>query len=150
MKRRGNGSRMRGVTPFIDLLFILLFGMLALSDSKRATSAELVRVRLPTVEPAAADGADDTRVIVLEVDVKSHVRLEGRDGRIDGPEALDAALAAIVVNDLPEQFTVEIRGDAGAHHGVIVALLQHLRRRGFAGVNLLALGVEGATWGDDS
>jgi len=75
MKRRGNGSRMRGVTPFIDLLFILLFGMLALSDSKRATSAELVRVRLPTVEPAAADGADDTRVIVLEVDVKSHVRL---------------------------------------------------------------------------
>ncbi len=33
MRKRTPG--MRGVTPFVDLLFLLLFGMLALSDSKR-------------------------------------------------------------------------------------------------------------------
>jgi biopolymer transport protein ExbD len=138
---------MGGLMPFVDLLFILLFGMLALSDTKQAASAELVRVRLPKVEPGDEGGTDDARVIVVSVDANSNVRLEGSEGRVDGPEALDAALAGVVGNDLPEQFTVEIRGDAEADHGVMVALLQHLRRRGFAGVNLLALGAETAEWG---
>jgi len=141
--------RTGGLMPFVDLLFILLFGMLALSDTREAASAELVRVRLPEVEPGAEGGGDDTQAIVVTVDAKSNVRLEGADGRIDGPEALDAALAGVVGNALPEQFTVEIRGDASANHGVMVALLQHLRRRGFAGVNLLALGAEDAAWGGD-
>jgi biopolymer transport protein ExbD len=143
----GRRARMGGITSFIDLLFILLFGMLALSDTKQAANAELVRVRLPHVEPGNGEGGEDGRSIVVEVDAGSNVRLEGREGRIDGPEALDAALAGIVGEDLPESFTIEIRGDASADHGVMVALLQHLRRRGFAGVNLLALGTEGAAWG---
>jgi len=137
---------MRGVTPFVDLLFLLLFGMLALSDSRRATSAETVRVRLPAVEPGAEDGAGETRTIVLVVDADSRVHLDGAAESIDGPAALDAALAGRVGEALPEEFTVEIRGDAQAHHGVMVALLQHLRRAGFAGVNLLALAAEDATW----
>ena len=45
---------------------------------------------------------------------------------------------------------MEIRGDAAADHGVMVALLQHLRRRGFKGVNLLALGAADASWGKES
>jgi biopolymer transport protein ExbD len=138
---------MRGVTPFVDLLFLLLFGMLALSDSRKAVSAETVRVRLPAVEPGAEDGAGETRTIVLVVDADSKVRLEGADEPIDGPEALDGALADLVGNALPEEVTIEIRGDAEANHGVMVALLQHLRRAGFAGVNLLALAAEDATWG---
>ncbi|MEN8148592.1 MAG: biopolymer transporter ExbD [Planctomycetota bacterium] len=144
--RRGSPG-MRGVTPFVDLLFLLLFGMLALSDSKKATSAEIVRVRLPAVEPGDEEGAGETKKIVLVVDADSEVRLEGRSDPIDGPPALDVALADLVGNALPDQFTVEIRGDAEADHGVMVALLQHLRRAGFAGVNLLALAAEDATWG---
>ena len=145
MRRRSPG--MRGVTPFVDLLFLLLFGMLALSDSKKATSAETVRIRLPAVTPGADDGGGETRTIVLVVDAESKVRIEGGNETIDGPAALDGALAGLVGNALPEEFTVEIRGDAEAEHGVMVALLQHLRRAGFAGVNLLALAADDATWG---
>ena len=38
--RRTHG--MKGVAPFLDLLFLLLFGLLALSDSKKATDAEWI------------------------------------------------------------------------------------------------------------
>jgi biopolymer transport protein ExbD len=138
---------MGGITSFIDLLFILLFGMLALSDTKQAARAEIVRVRLPNVEPGTGTGEGEGRTIVVEVDEDSAVRLEGQNDRIDGPGSLDAALAVVVGEALPEQVTIEIRGDAKADHGVMVALLQHLRRRGFAGVNLLALGAQDAKWG---
>ena len=149
MMRLNRSVQMRGLTPFIDMLFILLFGMLALSDAKRSTSAETVRVKLPTVEPGENGEAADSRIIVIEIDRDSRVYLEGGSESIDGPEALDAALSGIIGDTLPEEFAIEIRGDADARHGVMVALLQHLRRRGFAGVNLLALGVENANWSEE-
>ena len=140
---------MRGVTPFIDMLFILLFGMLALSDAKQSANAEMVRVKLPTVEPGEDGGARDGRTITIEVDELSRVRLDGRPETIDSPGALDAALSGLVGEELPEEITIEIRADADARHGVITALLQHLRRAGFSTVNLLAIGADGAGWGAD-
>ena len=150
MSRSKRSHGMRGVTPFIDMLFILLFGMLALSEAKKTTAAETVRVRLPRVEPGENGDEGDGRTIVLEVDANSRVRLEGRAETVTGPEELDTAIASEIGDDLPEQVTVEIRGDASADHGVMVALLQHLRRRGFKGVHLLALGAADASWGKES
>jgi len=147
--RRTHG--MKGVAPFLDLLFLLLFSLLALSDSKSATDAETVRIALPRVEPddAAATAIADTRKIVLVVDADSRVSLEGHDGVVDDPAALDAALSVVVGDAMPEEIGVEIRGDADARNGVMVALLQHLRRRGFSAVSLLALGDENAAWGGE-
>ncbi len=148
MNRRSWG--LRGITPLLDVLFILLFGLLALSDAKKATSAEIVRVRLPKVEPQRSDAAGEMRKIVLEVNARSEVRLEGRPATLSDSAALDAELAVLIGDALPEEFAVEIRGDAGARHGVMVALLQHLRQRGFAAVHLLALGEAGASWGEEA
>ncbi len=144
-----SGPGMKGVTPFIDLLFILLFGMLALSDTRSAESAEKVRVRLPAVEPVESGEDAPGKSITIEVDEESRVRLEGDDRIIDGPAALDQAFAGLIGNALPEEFCIEIRADAGARQGVMAALLQHLRRTGFTDVSLLALGMENATWGGD-
>jgi biopolymer transport protein ExbD len=138
----------RGVTPLLDLLFILLFSLLALSDARKATATEPVRVRLPAVEPGEGEAPPDRPTIVIEIDAASRVRLAGHPEALDGPSALDALLAERIGRALPDEFEVEIQADANAKHGVSVALLQHLRRRGFAGVTLLALGDRNATWGD--
>ena len=98
------GPGMRGLTPFIDMLFILLFGMLALSETKSAVSAETVRVRLPTVEPAESDEGGPEKSIAIEVDGDSHVRLLGDDRVIDGPAALDRAFAGLIGDALPEVY----------------------------------------------
>lgn len=143
------GPGMRGVTPFIDMLFILLFGMLALSDTRTATSAETVRVKLPTVEPVEEGESPERRIIVIEVDSESRVRLDGVAATIDDPAALDTMLAEEIGDALPEEFRIEIRADAESLQGVMATLLQHLRRAGFADVSLLALGAEDATWGTD-
>jgi biopolymer transport protein ExbD len=143
------GPGMKGVTPFIDMLFILLFGMLALSDSRTAVSAEKVRVRLPNVEPVEEGAGEQKPSIAIEIDGKSRVRLDGDERSIDGPRDLDQALAGVIGDALPEEFRVEIRADAAARQGVMAALLQHLRRTGFVDVSLLALGVEDAGWGEE-
>ena len=140
---------MKGVTPFIDMLFILLFGMLALSESKTAVSAEKVRVKLPTVEPAEAGDAGPGKTIVLSVDGESQVRVEGSDEVIDGPQGFDQAIAGLIGDAVPDEFQIEIRADADARQGVMAAILQHLRRAGFRDVSLLALGVENAAWGGE-
>ncbi|MEE8104638.1 MAG: biopolymer transporter ExbD [Planctomycetota bacterium] len=146
--RRSHG--MKGVAPFLDLLFLLLFGLLALSDSKKATDSETVRIALPKVEPGAGSpDAAETKKIVLVVDADSRVYLQGREGPVNDPAALDAALSVVVGDAVPEEIAVEIRGDADARNGVMVALLQHLRRRGFAAVSLLALGEENVAWGGE-
>jgi biopolymer transport protein ExbD len=140
---------MRGITPLIDLLFILLFGLLALSDARRSESAETVRIQLPEVEPTERKGAATPNVIVLEIDADSVVRVEGREEPVEDPEELDTLLAERIGDTLPEEFAIEIRGDAAARHGVMVALLQHLRERGFGSVNLLALGDPDASWTEE-
>lgn len=138
--------QMKGVIPFLDLLFVLLFSLLALSDSKRSAEQEAVRIQLPAVEPASGEEGPLRPAIILEIDAESHVRLAGRPEPIGSPADLDRALAKRVGNALPEQFEVEIHGDARAKHGVGVALLQHLRNKGFASVALLAVGDTDANW----
>ena len=139
--------QMKGIVPFLDLLFVLLFSLLAMSDTKRSAENEAVRIQLPAVEPAG-NGADPLRpTIVIEIDADSNVRFPGRPEPIHGPRDLDEMLARKLGDKLPEQFEIEIHGDARARHGVAVALLQHLRKQGFATVALLAVGDENATWG---
>ncbi|MHC4959326.1 MAG: biopolymer transporter ExbD [Planctomycetota bacterium] len=141
--------RKKGVTwamPLVDLLFVLLFALLALSDSRRSNAAEPVRIELPDVEPGAGVDMTSLPTIVIELDSESKVRLPDRADPIEGPAELDTLLDERIGAGSPKDFEIEIHGDARARHGVGVALLQHLRNRGFAGVTLLALGNDDAGW----
>ena len=141
-----------GVMPFVDLLFILLFSLLALSETKTSSSQEPVRIRLPDVEPGQSDQPEKNRsTVVLEIDAESRIRLHGVDEVVDTPKELDELLVAFLDGRLPEECQVEIQGDTKADHGVSVGLLQHLRTMGFSSVSLLATGDTGGSWtkGDD-
>ena len=129
-----------GLTPLVDTLFILLFALLALSDSRTAEPTELVRVQLPEVERGEeASGTAPSRVL-LEIDADSTVRV-GEDGRVvSSRDELDRALNERLGVTLPDDAVVEILADRDARHGVALELLQHLRLRGFGNVQLVAIG----------
>lgn len=131
-----------GLTPLVDTLFILLFALLALSDARTSHETELVRVRLPEVEPAADSPAPAaTTHAVLEVSADSSVHVPAVPGEeVSTREELDAVLARLLGDRVPEEVVVEIHADREARHGVVVELLQHLRLRGFVDVQLIAVG----------
>ena len=143
-----SGRRARnGLLPFLDLLFILLFSMLAMSETRTTTAEEPVRIRLPKVEAGESDeAADDKPTIVLEIDAKSDIRLVGSETVLVSPAALDVALRTQLDGRLPEECQIEIHGDTNATHGTSVALLQHLRNLGFGSVVLLATGATEGVW----
>ena len=146
--KRGQQTR-GGIMPFIDLLFILLFSLLAMSETRKSASQEPVRISLPEVEPGANDNAADARVtVVLEIDADSNIRVQGIEEIVGSPEELDRLIDRQLDGRLPEECEVEIRGDTKADHGVSVAILQHLRNRGFGGVALLATGASDTAWGE--
>jgi biopolymer transport protein ExbD len=142
------GRRARnGLLPFLDLLFILLFSMLAMTETRKTTSEEPVRIRLPEVEAGESDDATNNKTtIVLEIDAESDIRLAGSEAVLDGPAALDALLRTQLKGQLPEECQIEIHGDTKADHGTSVALLQHLRKLGFGSVVLLATGGTEGVW----
>ena len=140
MKRATLGSvGLRALTPLLDTLFLLLFALLALSESRQVAAPEEVRIRLPEVE-RGGDAAEAADPFSISVDADSRVRLEGSDAVVESLEELDAALAARLEHALPEDLPVDLVADADARHGVTVELLQHLRLRGFTRVQLLATG----------
>lgn len=131
-----------GLTPLVDTLFILLFALLALSDARTSHATELVRVRLPEVEPASdspAPGAATHALLEVASDSSVHVPAVPGEG-VRTREELDAVLARLLEDRVPEEVVVEIHADRGARHGVVVELLQHLRLRGFVDVQLIAVG----------
>jgi biopolymer transport protein ExbD len=140
-----SAGSLKGLTPLVDTVFLLLFALLAVSTAKSIQRDELVRVRLPSVEPGGEAMGQAARSITLEIDAASRVSVAGSADAVSSRAELDAALAAAVGEALiPEEVHVEIRADRAARHGTAVAVLQHLRLRGFAHVDLLAVGATSA------
>ena len=132
-----------GLTPLVDVLFILLFALLALSDSRTTHQTEQVRVQLPEVEPADEGSLVAGERVQLEISAESTIRLAASGAVIRTREELDRELSAILGQRLPEEVVVEIQADRDARHGVAVELLQHIRLLGFVNVELIASGREG-------
>ncbi len=128
-----------GLVPLLDTLFILIFALLALSDVRRNEREQLVRIRLPEVEAGDEPDAPGAS-IAIEIGPDSSVRFSGSAATIESWEELDEGLARALGESLPEGVTVELRADREARYGVAVELLQHLRLRGFADVQLIATG----------
>ncbi len=129
---------LRGLTPFIDTLFLLLFALLATSQPQSAQVLESVRIRLPQVLASPEVPPAPAKRLVIEIDAHSKVRMAGSDEALETPKALDRAIAAGLGDALPEEVAVEIRGDKDSRHGTAVRLLQQLRLRGFSAIELLA------------
>lgn len=131
----------RAVVPLLDVLFLLLFALLALSEAGSARTRD-VRVELPAVETgagAAPPAAAPALMLVLDAD--SMISLA--DGTpVRSEDDLERALSRAIGEGLPDQVPIELVADRAARHGVAVALLEHLRRRGFADVHLVATGAE--------
>jgi biopolymer transport protein ExbD len=133
----------RGLVPFLDTLFNLLFALLAISVARAPSSFDLLRLRLPQVEPGG-ERASAAAGLVVEVDSDGTVRPAGSDMVLHSPTAadmtqLDRALVALVGESVPEEVPIEIRAEAQCPHGVVVELLQHLRVAGFSDVRLAAV-----------
>ena len=141
MRSRGAGRiAMGGLTPLLDTLFLLLFALLAISDVKREETEEEVLVELPGVAPDGAAGEREVERIQIVVDADSELSV-GPDARPAGtPRELDAVLDRELAGRAASALSVEIRADRDSRHGVAVALLQHLRGRGFQDVVLVAIG----------
>lgn len=138
------GVVLRGLTPMLDALFILLFALLAMSDARQEPRPEKVRIQLPQVEPGAAPAQSPVDVFSILIDADSTVHIDGGTLVAGSFDRLDAALADHLGSALPEDVPIDIVADADARHGVAVELLQHLRLRGFVRVHLLAQTMEGA------
>lgn len=127
----------------IDVLFILLFALLAMSEARSSTEEELIHIRLPNVEPGEGDSSSDDLRVVIELDSSSQVSLRASGIAVSSAADLEAALTSELGDALPEDVVIEIQADRDARHGVAVELLQHLRNRGFVNVQLVAVGYEG-------
>ena len=139
------GIALKGLTPVLDMVFLLLFALLAISESRETTRQDRVHVRLPQVETGSEAPQEARQNVLLEIDADSEIRVGGRDERLTSREALDQALSKSLGTAVAEEVNVEIHADQGASTGVAVALLQHLRLRGFLRVSLVATGSSGAT-----
>lgn len=136
-----------GLMPLVDTLFLLLFALLAVSETK-AVETEEVHVSLPEVRSEeGAASAPDLRV-EIEVDADSNVRVAGGEA-LANVEDVDRALVSEIGDALPEEVAVEIRADQASRYGVTVQLLQHLRLSGFVDVRLTALGGGDGTLGGE-
>jgi len=144
-KTRTTSPGAASLTPLLDTLFILLFSLLALSDSRSVESSEVVRVELPGVEPNEQSSARQGLRLSIEIDADSAVRWKGDDRVITTWDQLDTVLAAKLEGRDPAETTVELEADRDARHGVAVSLLQHLRVNGFTNVELIAVELEASS-----
>src|SRR4029077_16100237 len=69
----------RGLVPFLDTLFNLLFALLAMNVARAPAAFDLLSLHLPRVEPGQDEGAPAARGIVLAVGADGSVRPEGAD-----------------------------------------------------------------------
>lgn len=132
-----------GIMPLLDVLFILLFSLLALTDVRTAdATAEEVRVELPSVESGDNAVPPPDEPLVLSIDVEGNVLTEW--GMIvEDTVALEFLLKHALDDRLPEELTIELSADRGAPTGVVIELLQALRLRGVYKVQILADGDAG-------
>ncbi|MEM9381341.1 MAG: biopolymer transporter ExbD [Planctomycetota bacterium] len=135
-----------GLTPLLDTLFLLLFALLASSDSASVEVTEPeeeVQVELPSVDPVESGSGNeaDAARIFLRIDADDSVVVV----RPDGPRTTATAgelraelTEAIGPDGAAEEAIVEIRADANARHGVTVDVLQTVRAVGIVDVRFVA------------
>lgn len=129
------------LTPLLDVLFLLLFAVLATSERASSPSTEEsdgraeLDVRLPDVpeDEATAPSPDERERVELVIDANGDVRV-----RRDGDETLVRDGGALVTAIGADDVVVEVRADADARHAVVLEVLHALWSAGIEDVRYVA------------
>lgn len=115
------------LTPLMDILFIVLIFLVLTTTFKEATTFQ---VQLPTAQTSEVEPTEFPGLISISV---------ARDGALDlGGESvtltqLEERLAATVD---PQMVTVRLRADADVNHGVVVQVMDAVRRNGISQLSI--------------
>lgn len=126
-KRKLETRAVIDLVPMIDVVFQLILFFLV-----STTFAALPGITLDLPQSSTAQGTR-TNGITISVDAGGTIYL---NSELVGEEGLDAALEMLSV-DLPrDAVPVSLESDAAVPNGIIVRVLDSLRRTGFTGVNM--------------
>ena len=115
------------LTPLMDILFIVLIFLVLTTTFKEATTFQ---VQLPTTRASETEPREIPGLIAIVVAADGEIAL-GRDP-VTMPQ-LEERLAAI---ETPESITVRLRADAAVDHGVVVQVMDAVRRSGISQLSI--------------
>ena len=107
------------LTPLIDILFIVLIFLVLTTTFRDVTT---LQVSLPTATSADAEPRTPPGLISLSVAEDGSLELQG------SPISLDQFRIVLAELDDPEEAMVRVRADARVSHGVVVEVLDMVRR----------------------
>ena len=94
--RSAKASAMAGLTPLLDVIFLLLFALLISSETKTESDTELVPIQLPEVQPSEGSSETESQRLALTLDAESRVYVESATEALDSLDEVDAALASVL------------------------------------------------------
>lgn len=134
--RRTPGST--ALTPLLDMLFLLLFALLATSRSAESMDQaprEEIAIELPSVAGAGEEDPDARDPIELAVAPDGAVVLAGTPA--PSPAALTERLQALA--RVGGEVSLELRVDGATPHAVVADVLQACRAAGVVDVRFIAI-----------
>ncbi|MGK0482837.1 MAG: biopolymer transport protein ExbD [Planctomycetota bacterium] len=133
-----NSPGQAALTPLLDTLFLLLFAVLASSDSKaaREDAPQEIQVELPSVEDSGEPSAEESERALILITIEAGGRVQIGDTGASPATAAELAAALVAVES---GSSVEIRAHADARHAVVVEVLHGLREAGLLDVRFVAM-----------
>ena len=117
-----------GITPLIDVVFLLLIFFMLTSQFHVASG---VKIRLPKITNKALESAE--RKIVLVIDRNSRVFFEGKELEID---ELENKLKSIIEKDGEASLVLE--ADKQVSHGKVVHIMDISKKAGISSIIIAA------------
>ena len=115
------------LTPLMDILFIVLIFLVLTSTFKEATTFQ---VQLPTADSSAVEPRQLPGLISISVAADGTI---GLGDQLLTMRELESRLDAVTD---PERVTVRLRADADAQHGVVVGVMDAVRRSGISQLSI--------------
>lgn len=115
------------LTPLMDILFIVLIFLVLTTTFKEATTFQ---VQLPTAQTSEVEPTELPGLISISV---------SRDGALEmGGESVTLAQleAHLASTEDPTLVTVRLRADAEVNHGVVVEVMDTVRRNGISQLSI--------------
>jgi biopolymer transport protein ExbD len=117
-----------GITPLIDVVFLLLIFFMLTSQFHIASG---VKIRLPKITNKAFESAE--KKIVLVVDRNSRIFFEGKELKLD---KLEAKLTEIIKQDGAASLVLE--ADKQVTHGKVVNIMDISKKAGVSSIIIAA------------
>lgn len=118
------------ITPFVDVLLVLLVIFIALALSHSKTSD--IRINLPT-QQAGSRTADETRTVSINITSAGAIELDGVPVSLEHlKEALKTKKAA-----LPQLSSVQLHADRHLSYQHVIQVMSRIRQAGILTISLM-------------